>query len=479
MKISFILGLFCLLSVHTFGQQAKTSLEPNKRIEALNNYVDYINASIHGMTVVKTLLVEFNQELNKYVDLESVKVNDINEYISHDIFSEIEYYPSYKIMPYNMKDRCIAAATVLDATDQSSLNTKLEKMNEIIKASNKLRMDVSSMIKELDLNKKENVQKVYEQLEIGVKNFNLFYQLEKDMTKAISVASDKYQSKTALNLNTYTELSQLSNLCKQILVKLRAKEGESLGQIVTLLDQKLSKCQKIKLNLSVTRIDSVNNEKLLKSALSEAKKISEIAHNFTKDEPIPARYKYYGRFYYSYSEIMDRFNTIGTGINLNLNQLFQNNKFPFVRLVEMPPLFQIIYPNKIESKEVIKASDEVVVIPQVVKERTVTSGKIMKVDNNVVELELYDHMIQDGDVVSINFNGDWILEKEELERGSKKIKLQLNKEGKNFLLLHADNVGKRPPNTMALSYMFRGSKKEIVLKSDNNTSELIEIILVK
>ena len=102
----------------------------------------------------------------------------------------------------------------------------------------------------------------------------------------------------------------------------------------------------------------------------------------------------------------------------------------------------------------------------------------MRVESSIVEIQLYDHMIADGDIVSINFNGDWILEKEELESGSKTVKLQLNKEGKNFLLLHADNVGKRPPNTMGLSYKYHGEKKEIILKSDDNTSELIEIILV-
>ncbi|HRG65739.1 MAG TPA: hypothetical protein PLV12_08040, partial [Saprospiraceae bacterium] len=88
---------------------------------------------------------------------------------------------------------------------------------------------------------------------------------------------------------------------------------------------------------------------------------------------------------------------------------------------------------------------------------------------------LFDHMVVDGDIVSINYNGDWILEKVELERGSKKFKLQLNKEGRNFLLLHADNVGKRPPNTIGIRYTYRGEDKEVILKSDYNTSELIEL----
>lgn len=101
--------------------------------------------------------------------------------------------------------------------------------------------------------------------------------------------------------------------------------------------------------------------------------------------------------------------------------------------------------------------------------------KSIRIDEEVATIELFDHMVVDGDIVSINYNGDWILEKVELERGSKKFKLQLNKEGRNFLLLHADNVGKRPPNTIGIRYTYRGEDKEVILKSDYNTSELIEL----
>ena len=50
-----------------------------------------------------------------------------------------------------------------------------------------------------------------------------------------------------------------------------------------------------------------------------------------------------------------------------------------------------------------------------------------------------------------------------------------DKAGRNFLLLHADNVGKRPPNTIGIRYTYRGEDKEVILKSDYNTSELIEL----
>ena len=177
--------------------------------------------------------------------------------------------------------------------------------------------------------------------------------------------------------------------------------------------------------------------------------------------------------------MLDKNNYYGTGVISELNNLIQVASLPVIKLLEMPHIFQIIYPKKIENLEVIKPTDpNVVSLPVTIKERSVQASKQIRVDEAVAELELFDHMIVDGDVVSINFNGDWILEKVELEKGSKKVKLQLNRQGKNFLLLHADNVGKRPPNTIGVKYKYRGETKEIILKSDYNTSELIEIKLV-
>jgi hypothetical protein len=78
-------------------------------------------------------------------------------------------------------------------------------------------------------------------------------------------------------------------------------------------------------------------------------------------------------------------------------------------------------------------------------------------------------------VISLNFNGDWIVEELLLTSKQKKLKLMLNKEGKNYFILHANSVGKRPPNTMAVDYYYRGFKKQIILESDLNVSEMIEI----
>lgn len=69
----------------------------------------------------------------------------------------------------------------------------------------------------------------------------------------------------------------------------------------------------------------------------------------------------------------------------------------------------------------------------------------------------------------------WVLRKQLLKNEPYELKLRLNDSGRNYLVLHAENIGKRPPNTMALKYTYRGKEHEIILNSDMQQSELIEI----
>lgn len=92
---------------------------------------------------------------------------------------------------------------------------------------------------------------------------------------------------------------------------------------------------------------------------------------------------------------------------------------------------------------------------------------------------MFDHKIIDKDIVSLSFNGEWIIEKFEISEKPKPFTLKLNVEGKNFLLLHADDMGRQPPATIALSYTYKGKRELIVLNSDTVKSEVIEIVLQK
>ena len=121
--------------------------------------------------------------------------------------------------------------------------------------------------------------------------------------------------------------------------------------------------------------------------------------------------------------MLDKNNYYGRSVISELNNLIQVSSLPVIKLFGNAPYFPDHLPQK--RLKIWKSSNlqtlNVVSLPITIKERTVQANKQIRVDEAVAELELFDHMIVDGDIVSINFNGDWILEKElELEKGQKK-----------------------------------------------------------
>jgi hypothetical protein len=69
-KIFFILILLFASSI-SYSQTSK-------KLEALNEYVNFTNESVHGLLIIHRLLENSNQEVNKYVDLPNYKINNIN-----------------------------------------------------------------------------------------------------------------------------------------------------------------------------------------------------------------------------------------------------------------------------------------------------------------------------------------------------------------------------------------------------------------
>jgi hypothetical protein len=163
-----------------------------------------------------------------------------------------------------------------------------------------------------------------------------------------------------------------------------------------------------------------------------------------------------------------------------INELLKLLNFQGLYFTELPHYYKVIYPRKIEKINAIASEQKSIAdIPPELDGRILSKKEqgIIKVDREVIEVSIYDHMIQDGDIVSLNFNGEWVLRRHRLTSKPHILKLKLNQEGKNFLVLHAENMGERPPNTMAVSYFAMGKKQLYVMNSDMNTSEVIELLV--
>jgi len=75
-------------------------------------------------------------------------------------------------------------------------------------------------------------------------------------------------------------------------------------------------------------------------------------------------------------------------------------------------------------------------------------------------------------------NGKQILPDYTVGKVKKEIALHLLP-GKNYLVMHALNLGRVPPNTAAIKVVDGGKEKIIILNSDTNESDAIELICPK
>jgi hypothetical protein len=112
--------------------------------------------------------------------------------------------------------------------------------------------------------------------------------------------------------------------------------------------------------------------------------------------------------------------------------------------------------------------------PEELTIRKVKEGKRIKVNSENIIISLYDHKKIDGDIISLNYNGRWILRNFILKGVYYDLPLYVSEDSsKNYLLLYANNLGKEPPNTVAIVVDDGIEQQKVVLNSDLNQCDII------
>ena len=107
-------------------------------------------------------------------------------------------------------------------------------------------------------------------------------------------------------------------------------------------------------------------------------------------------------------------------------------------------------------------------------ERKVSIKHSFKVDVKELNIELFDHENEDGDIVSVCFNGQYLIEKYLLTNKPKLLTIQLLPNQQNVLTVFANNTGKEGANTSAIRFKLNGKQEQIILYADKKESEGIE-----
>ncbi len=461
MKKNFL--LLVLLCFAAFANAQK--IDP--KVKAVNNYIDFTNDCIHGITIAHLMMQSFNNEVNTYVDATDGFVFKNTDF-GRDVFSEISYYEHRGMSPSEFFPRLKSEGSVL-GPDAQKFNDICAEIFSLSKKLNDLRFETGEYIARNDVKQKEHLTKVYQKLELGVKYFDQIYVLRnklENLVETIPLKSSTDEKNTA-----YRNLRKSYSATTDFLKEIRQKKDINLRQLLLVQQRSLAPLK-----------DILIDPQKMKSIVKNSNKAHEKALAFKNDGSVPKDYIRYGKFYYYYNNILtSTINTVASGVSFTCNRFLDDNNYPFVHFLDMPPMFKVLYPKKLKAPDVIASSDDnIEELPQVLKDRKIKEeSKKLVTKNDVLRVELFDHKLLDGDKVSLNFNGDWVLENQSIEEKPIKLKLKLNTEGKNFILLHAVDEGIVPQVTVGFSYFDDGKKKTQLLKSDLNTSTLMEIIFSK
>ena len=105
-------------------------------------------------------------------------------------------------------------------------------------------------------------------------------------------------------------------------------------------------------------------------------------------------------------------------------------------------------------------------LPVTLKGRLVYQQNRIKTNTKKVTIKIWDKREVDGDVISLKFNDTWLLENYTISKHKKTIELILDPNRQNYLIVFAENLGKKPPNTAAFVLKTGKKKKFFSINSD-------------
>ncbi|MCB0651549.1 MAG: hypothetical protein KDC85_09770 [Saprospiraceae bacterium] len=107
-------------------------------------------------------------------------------------------------------------------------------------------------------------------------------------------------------------------------------------------------------------------------------------------------------------------------------------------------------------------------------DRIVKVGRTVEVNSKNVKIKIWDSGTVDGDYATLFLNGERILNNYRVQKYKKGIPVVLNAE-ENLLILHAEDLGDIPPNTVAVSVVDGAKETVIIMNSNLKESDAILI----
>lgn len=116
-------------------------------------------------------------------------------------------------------------------------------------------------------------------------------------------------------------------------------------------------------------------------------------------------------------------------------------------------------------------------VPGRIGDRRVMRPQRLVVASDTVRLLVYDPRAEDGDSISLAWNGQWLLNEHKVKNKPTEFTVILENGKNNTLIFYAHNLGNVPPNTAVVAYDAPdGTRTMVEVRNDLKRSGAIEII---
>ncbi|MFM2207122.1 MAG: hypothetical protein RL213_1097 [Bacteroidota bacterium] len=118
-------------------------------------------------------------------------------------------------------------------------------------------------------------------------------------------------------------------------------------------------------------------------------------------------------------------------------------------------------------------------MPVMIGGRQVMQATTIFITTSELTIFVFDNSTIDGDTMSLYFNDNWILDHYGVTKSKKAVKLQLKEGENNYLVMFANNLGLKAPNTAAIQFNDGRSDRQFRLSSDLSRCSSLNFIYRK
>jgi Ca-activated chloride channel family protein len=373
-KISVIIIVFVI----KFWAVGFVSAQNNDdKIKVLNNYINYVNETVHALWMIHVELENYNLSLNKFGENRRNSITFKNK-------NYMNLKQAYKTIPAKIYQTCISESKLFSKQERKVLNQHLNNLKNILDNLQYTRDSISKYTNNGKYLIDKNLTKAYKMLANCKTWFKLYNKEKEQLYKTIKQINNKYMNTDTSNsyILTANNLNELLDISKTIVEAVRQEDIATLRSQISDLKKAIRKCEKSRdKNLKgLKRLGSNNGFDpyvRYNHIIREAKAFYENIQSYLNNDKYVTPYQDKGRTYYYYNyKIINKYNRYGGGVVYYFNEFIELADVKILKKVEATHWFKV---SKSKEKE------ESVTINKGLKTEDKAEQKPVKSDDTLTE----------------------------------------------------------------------------------------------